>query len=77
MRTTEPKPLLSPDRLYLGDNGRCFCGNERCAGVTASYTGRDLSGQEVYPLTAQDLAAMARDIGHAIRCETCGKEGRS
>jgi len=62
--------MLKADTLYLGDNGRAFCGSQRCAGMTANYSGRDLSGQTVEALTAQDA------IDNGIRCEGCGKEVR-
>ncbi len=32
---SDPKPALAPYSLYLGDNGRCFCGKLECAGMTA------------------------------------------
>lgn len=43
-----PEPVLDGEAIYLGDNGRCFCGEH--AGMTARYTGRDLSGQRVLRL---------------------------
>jgi hypothetical protein len=57
---------LSPSALYLGDNGRCFCGSPRCAGATATYTGRDLSGQRVKRVNAATIKR------HGFKCETCG-----
>lgn len=57
---------LRADTLYLGDNGRAFCGTLRCAGQTAHFTGRDLSGQKVEALTAQEA------IDNRITCEGCG-----
>lgn len=62
---TDPKPVLDPNRLYLGDNGMCFCGEH--AGASAKYTGRDISGQEVYALTEGDLKQYPE-----IKCEECG-----
>lgn len=62
---------LQPDRLYLGDNGRCFCGRLRCAGSSAHFTGRDLSGQRVALLDAKERA-LAELAGLTFRCETCG-----
>lgn len=59
---------LREDTLYLGDNGRAFCGTQRCAGVTAFFSGRTLAGQSVEPLTARE----AHD--HGIKCETCGMQ---
>lgn len=60
-----PKPVLKEDRIYLGDNGRSFCGTLRHAGMTAFYTGHDISGQTVLELTAEEI----RQEG--IKCETC------
>lgn len=68
--TTETtKGKLSEKVLYLGDNGRCFCGKSRCAGATAYFSGRDLSGQRVLPITP----ALARQNG--FTCEGCGYSG--
>jgi hypothetical protein len=71
-----PKPLpaaepraLDPDAIYLGDNGRAFCGSPRCAGSTAFHTGRDISGQYVLRVTPE-LAAAER---FWPECEGCGK----
>lgn len=64
-----PKGKLHHGKLYLGDNGRCFCGRIRCAGMTPFYTGRDLSGQRVEVVPP----ALARE--HGLRCEMCGSTG--
>ncbi|MBI3818420.1 MAG: hypothetical protein HY286_07000 [Planctomycetes bacterium] len=61
--------VLDPDTLYLGDNGRCLCG--RCSGATAQYTGRDISGQKVEPVTESTILEFAR-MGFRVRCEGCG-----
>lgn len=58
---------LDPTRLYLGDNGRALCGSIECAGATAFYSGRDLSGQKVMSVSP----ALARELG-GLRCEGCG-----
>ena len=50
-RRARKETALDPDAIYLGDNGRAFCGAPRCAGMTAQATGRDLSGQRVHRLT--------------------------
>jgi len=65
---TDIRPVLKPGALYLGDNGRCFCTEH--AGMTALYTGRDLSGQKVPEVTAADHA-YAKTEGWAIKCERC------
>jgi len=67
-----PKPVLKPDAYYEGDNGRILHG--KCSGMSATYTGRDISGQKVRRLTAADvveyLAAVA-DLGITEACEQC------
>lgn len=65
----DPKPVLQDDALYLGDNGRCFCGKH--AGTTAYYTGRDLSGQKVLRVTPEMAAEAKRPDGFELLCETC------
>ena len=57
---------LNERTLYLGDNGRACCGKMRCAGATAFFSGRDLSGQRLEALTPHDA------VEHMIRCEGCG-----
>ena len=71
------KHVLNPDRLYIGDNGRLFCGKPQCAGATASATGHDLSGQKVDVLSAASIRAMQQDLdsyerGLKVACEGCG-----
>jgi len=68
------KKVLDDAALYEGDNGRIFCG--ACAGSSAAYTGRDISGQKVHKMTVADADAMERelaDIGYTCSCESCGK----
>ena len=68
-------PVLRDDALYLGDNGRCFCGRLHHAGMTAHFTGRDLSGQPVHRVTEADQRE-ARRLGVVLACETCQVERR-
>ncbi len=68
-REVEPEGKLRLCALYLGDNGRCFCGQLKCAGMTAWSTGYTLSGQRVHRITNKDMAALAPA---EFRCETCG-----
>jgi len=70
MTATEPAPVLREDALYLGDNGRCFCGRLHHAGMTAHFTGRDLSGQLVHRVTEADQRE-ARRMGETLACEAC------
>lgn len=58
----------SPAVIYLGDNGRAYCGEH--LGHTARTTGRDLSGQAILAITPE----IAADPDAAeIKCEQCGK----
>lgn len=64
-------PKLKADTLYIGDNGRCFCGELKCAGSTAHFTGRDLSGHKLLALTPDLLLSDPSAL--AFKCESCGK----
>lgn len=68
-------PVLRDDQIYLGDNGRCFCGRLHHAGMTAHFTGLDLSGQPVRRVTVADQRE-ARRMGVRLACETCRVERR-
>lgn len=57
--------------IYLGDNGRSFCGALRCAGASAYYSGNDLSGQPAVPII--EPAAVREALAAGIACEGCGK----
>ena len=65
-----PKPKLRVDRLYIGDNGRIFCGALRCAGQSAHFTGRTIAGQRVRQMTAAD-AERFETWGLVLKCEGC------
>ena len=60
-----PAGVLHPSALYVGDNGRAFCGKLRCAGMTAYFTGRDISGQRVARVRP------AEALRWGIACESC------
>lgn len=55
-----------PGGIYLTDNGRALCGEH--LGASARFTGRDISGQEIYRVTPADV----REWG-PVCCETCGR----
>jgi hypothetical protein len=55
--------------LYFGDNGRCFCGHH--AGMSAAYTGMDISGQEVEKITPESLELCKGMYNFVPVCETC------
>lgn len=65
----KPK-VLRDDRLYFTDNGRIVCGQH--AGMTAQYTGRDLSGQKVLMVSMKVAKQWLTDFGEPIKCEDCG-----
>jgi len=61
----ESAGALDPTQLYLGDNGRVFCGRLEHAGVTAYFSGRGLSGMKVERLSESEAKRMG------LRCEVC------
>lgn len=69
---TAAKQYTDNDALYLGDNGRCFCGEH--AGSSAKFSGRDVSGQEIYKLTQDDADEVRETEGRELECEDCGKK---
>lgn len=71
------KSALEPDEIYIGDIGRTFCGELRCAGSSCHFSGRDLSGHRVYKIGMSDIVANEGDPflqGFRYKCEGCGKE---
>jgi len=66
----ELAPVLREEELYLGDDGRCFCGRLHHAGMTAHFIGRDLSGRPVHRVTEADQRG-ARRMGVTLSCEGC------
>jgi hypothetical protein len=63
---TTPRPFLVLGAVYWADNGRRICA--RCAGASARYTGRDISGQKVARITVEDVRAWPQDLG-VLHCE--------
>jgi hypothetical protein len=59
-----------PSALYIGDNGHTLCGKH--LGHSATATGRDISGQEVYRCTADDQVYSIEIYGMPLSCERCG-----
>ena len=64
-------PVLRAGRLYLGDNGRCTCGEH--AGSTARFTGYDLSGLRMLAITPAIAQRWVRECHRLPACETCGR----
>lgn len=65
---------LNENTLYIGDNGWVTCGKLRCAGMTVHFTGHDLSGQRVDPISHP--ADVRAAIAESVKCEMCGLEPR-
>jgi len=70
LKPTKDLRVSNPDTLYLTDNGRALCGAH--LGASARFTGRDISGQKIQAVRAEDARA-AKAEGWAITCESCGK----
>lgn len=64
---TDPRPLLREGAVYWSDNGRRICA--RCAGASALYTGRDISGQAVERATLRDAVEWLSSLGSPLACE--------
>lgn len=62
-----PRPLLREGALYWADNGRVICA--KCAGQSALYTGRDISGQKVERITVEEVRDWPEDLG-TLHCES-------
>jgi hypothetical protein len=62
-----PPPVLKPRAVYFGDNGRAIC--RECAGQSAKYTGRDLSGHRVERATVDDCREWEQVVGAPLACE--------
>lgn len=73
MTTKTPGTTLVPTTLYEGDNGRIHCGEVRCAGANAAYTGRTIAGQPVRALTIDDVREWVRVLKTHPCCEGCGR----
>ena len=65
---------LNQDRLYVGDNGRVFCGTLAHAGVTAFYSGRELSGQRAHAIRVSERGEHIAVTGRRPQCEGCRQE---
>ncbi len=62
-----PTPVLLPGVIYSADNGRLIC--LKCAGSSAKYTGRDISGQKVEAMNVKDAGDWMSVIGRPMACE--------
>jgi len=69
MTEKQQQEYVTPGRLYFADNGRLIC--SKCAGMSARYTGRDISGQRIQVLGAADILECSTYMGRRVVCE-CG-----
>ena len=69
MLPSTAKMVLDPDALYISDNGRILHG--RCSGMSAQFTGRDISGQPVMPVTEDMVAEWKATYDIPLVCEHC------
>lgn len=58
---------MNKPTLWYTDNGAVYCTDH--LGMTARYTGRDISGQRIERVKAKDAET------HSIKCETCEVRG--
>lgn len=65
----EPKPVVTDEALYFADNGAVYCGKH--LGMSARFTGRDISGQKIERITPK-VAAECASIKFFPKCENCG-----
>ena len=59
--TTRRRFTPVPTALYMGDNGATYCGAH--LGATATYSGRDLSGQPIVRVTEAMVRAEGFEPG--------------
>ncbi|WP_070988462.1 hypothetical protein [Halofilum ochraceum] len=69
---TEQEPLLRDNLLYLGDNGRVFCG--ACAPESTRYTCIDRGGEEVVEIIPEEARHVEHEEGITTACEICGRK---
>jgi len=70
------KKALKPNTIYISDNGRMIC--EKCAGQSALYTGRDISGQKVDECSEAENEYWVKHFGSSLKCESgCTEYGHA
>ena len=62
-----PKPKLKPGVIYSSDNGRLIC--VECAGMSAKFTRRDISGQRVTAVPYLETVAWFKQFHKPMACE--------
>lgn len=64
---TKAKSVIKPGIIYTSDNGRLIC--LHCAGMSAKFTGRDISGQRVQAVPVSETVAWRAEFGRDLACE--------
>jgi hypothetical protein len=59
--------VLLPGIIYSADNGRLIC--LQCAGMSAKFSGHDISGQKVTPLPWSETKEWFKKFGKCMSCE--------
>lgn len=67
-----PAPGIRDEMIYLTDNGAALCGAH--LGASARYTGRDLSGLPILPVTPDVVRESLAMDGGVPACERCGRQ---
>lgn len=60
-------PKLERGAVYFADNGATICLD--CAGLSAKFTGRDISGQKVKRVKVEEVREWERQAGRPMACE--------
>ena len=72
----EPVSVLKEGVIYIADNGMAIC--LKCAGQSALFTGRDISGQEVCAVPRSINKKWRERTGEDMACEKgCTRYGES
>ena len=58
---------MKEGRIYEADNGRLIC--HKCAGMSARFTGRDISGKRIILMNDADAIVWEIDVGSPMTCE--------
>ena len=64
----DPTPVLKLGVIYAADNGCLIC--LHCAGMSAKYTGRDISGQRVTKIPHSQTVDWFKEFGKPMSCES-------
>lgn len=64
---SNPKPKLKPGIIYSADNGQLIC--LKCAGMSAKFTGHDISGQKVQTMPRSETRKWFKEFGKPMSCE--------